>query len=252
MAGVFVWHAHRPSEFEFDRTVTRLPRLNSRAGLSDRFANRRSPDVAPILTPDHRTRRAISTRRTAITRQALSLFPKLNRELRHPVFFWFRVLERLVRALVEAGVDPAKLDQRAENSERLAVVASLFELPVSPIAEPVARRPACALPKWRLRRVVEYVDMHISEQITLAALASVAGMSRMYFASQFRAATGLRPHDYVLHKRVEQAQHLLITTSDPLVEIAFSVGFQTQAHFTTIFKKIAGNTPLRWRREQQV
>ncbi len=162
------------------------------------------------------------------------------------------VLERLVRALVEAGVDPAKLDQRAENSERLAVVASLFELPVSPIAEPVARRPACALPKWRLRRVVEYVDMHISEQITLAALASVAGMSRMYFASQFRAATGLRPHDYVLHKRVEQAQHLLITTSDPLVEIAFSVGFQTQAHFTTIFKKIAGNTPLRWRREQQV
>ena len=162
------------------------------------------------------------------------------------------VLDRLARALADAGVDPAKLDQRAENSKRLAIVASLFELPVSPVAEPVARRPACALPKWRLKRVVEYVDAHISEQITLAALASVAGMSRMYFASQFRVATGLRPHDYVLHKRIERAQHLLVTTSDPLVEIALGVGFQTQAHFTTIFKKISGNTPLRWRREKQV
>jgi AraC family transcriptional regulator len=162
------------------------------------------------------------------------------------------VLDRLARALADAGVDPAKLDQRAENSKRLAIVASLFELPVSPVAEPVARRPACALPKWRLKRVVEYVDSHISEQITLAALASVAGMSRMYFASQFRVATGLRPHDYVLHKRIERAQHLLVMTSDPLVEIALSVGFQTQAHFTTIFKRISGNTPLRWRREKQV
>lgn len=162
------------------------------------------------------------------------------------------VLDRLARALVEAGVDPKKLDQRAESSKRLAIVASLFELPVSPAAEPPARRPACALPKWRLKRVVEYVDTHISEQITLGGLAAAAGMSRMYFASQFRVATGLRPHDYVLHKRIERAQHLLVTTSDPLVEIAFSVGFQTQAHFTTIFKKIAGNTPLRWRREQQV
>lgn len=162
------------------------------------------------------------------------------------------VLDRLARALVEAGVDPEKLDRRAESSKRLAIVASLFELPVSPAAEPPTRRPACALPKWRLKRVVEYVDTHISEQITLGALAAVAGMSRMYFASQFRVATGLRPHDYVLHKRIERAQHLVVTTSDPLVEIALSVGFQTQAHFTTIFKKIAGNTPLRWRREQQV
>ena len=162
------------------------------------------------------------------------------------------VLDRLAKALVGAGIDPEKLDQRAENAMRLAIVASLFELPVPPAAEPPARRPTCALPKWRLKRVVEYVDAHISERITLASLAAASGMSRMYFASQFRVATGLRPHDYVLHKRIERAQHLLVTTSDPLVEIAFSVGFQTQAHFTTIFKKLAGNTPLKWRREQQV
>lgn len=165
------------------------------------------------------------------------------------------VLERLAKALVEAGVNPEKLDRRAENEKRLAIVARLFELPISHNAEAQqeqpSRRATSALPKWRMKRVVEFVDSHISEQITLADLASAAGMSRMYFASQFRVATGMRPHDYVLHKRIDRAKHLLATTSDSLVEIALGVGFQTQAHFTTIFKKIAGNTPLRWRREQQ-
>jgi AraC-like DNA-binding protein len=164
------------------------------------------------------------------------------------------VLDRLAKALVEAGVNPDKLDRRAENAKRLAVVARLFELPVPPDAksEPAPRKPISALPKWRLKRVVEFVDARISEQITLADLAAAGGMSRMYFAGQFKVATGMRPHDYVLRKRIERAQELLLTTSEPLVEIALSVGFQTQAHFTTIFKKIVGNTPLRWRREQQV
>lgn len=166
------------------------------------------------------------------------------------------VLDRLAKALVEAGVNPDKLDRRGESEKRLAIVARLFELPVAPNTdtevEHAPRKAPSALPKWRMKRVVEYVDANIAEQITLADLASAAGMSRMYFASQFKAATGMRPHDYVLQKRIARAQNLLMTTSEPLVEIALNVGFQTQAHFTTIFKKIAGNTPLRWRREQQI
>jgi hypothetical protein len=44
------------------------------------------------------------------------------------------------------------------------------------------------------------------------------------------------------------AQHMMAETSDALVDIALSVGFQTQGHFTTVFKKIVGNTPCQWRR----
>ncbi len=73
---------------------------------------------------------------------------------------------------------------------------------------------------WRLSRVVAYVEANLAEPISLADLAVVAGMSRMYFASQFRAATGLKPHDYVLRKRIERAQHLLSCTSEALVEVA--------------------------------
>jgi AraC-like DNA-binding protein len=69
----------------------------------------------------------------------------------------------------------------------------------------------------------------------------------MHFASQFRAATNLRPHEFVLRRRVQRAEELLQNTTTPIVEIALSIGFQTQAHFTTIFKRFVGSTPHRWR-----
>jgi AraC-like DNA-binding protein len=69
----------------------------------------------------------------------------------------------------------------------------------------------------------------------------------MYFAAQFRAATGVRPHEFILRRRIERAQDMLLNSGTALVEIALSVGFQTQAHFTTVFKKIVGQTPHRWR-----
>jgi len=81
--------------------------------------------------------------------------------------------------------------------------------------------------------------MNIGESITLTNLAATAGLSRMYFAKQFRVSTGVRPHDLFCANAIERAQQLLGATSDTLVEIALSVGFQTQAHFTTVFKRIA-------------
>jgi AraC-like DNA-binding protein len=69
----------------------------------------------------------------------------------------------------------------------------------------------------------------------------------MHFAAQFKATTGTRPHNYVLRRRIERAQELLRSSHMPLVEIALEVGFQTQAHFTTIFRQLVCETPGRWR-----
>ncbi len=107
------------------------------------------------------------------------------------------------------------------------------------------------LAKWRLRRVQEHLTANIAEPISLADLADVAGLSRMHFAAQFRVATGCRPHDYLLQHRIECAKQMLAGTETPLVEVALSVGFQTQAHFSTVFKRLAGNTPARWQRTQR-
>ena len=108
-------------------------------------------------------------------------------------------------------------------------------------------RPVRALQKWRLKRVVDYIDNHLSAKITLLDLAAIAGLSRMHFASQFRKATGVRPHEYLLTRRVRRAEELLRDSTLPIVEIALAVGFQTQAHFTTVFKRLVGCTPCRWR-----
>lgn len=138
---------------------------------------------------------------------------------------------------------------RAENAVRLAVMASFVEARAPSVSEPRTARGGGTLPKWRLMRVLTYIETNIGGRITLANLAAAAGLSRMYFAKQFRATTGMRPHDFVLRKRIARAQQMLGATPDPLVDIALSVGFQTQAHFTTVFKKIAGNTPYQFRRE---
>lgn len=157
------------------------------------------------------------------------------------------VLGRLAKALCEAGIEPKKLNGCTENAVRLAIVASLFDLCISPPRIPEKKRSAPAMQKWRLIRVLKYIDASISERLSLTDLATVAGISRMYFAGQFRAAIGVRPHDYVQRRRIEHAQRLLRTSDLPLSEIAQSVGFQTQSHFTTTFKRFVGSTPYRWR-----
>ena len=103
------------------------------------------------------------------------------------------------------------------------------------------------LTKWRLRRVLTYIDQHICEPIKLASLAEVAGLSKMYFAAQFRAATGCRPHECILRKRIERAQQMLLDTAEPLVSIALAVGFQSHPHFSTVFKRFSGLSPYQWR-----
>ena len=107
------------------------------------------------------------------------------------------------------------------------------------------------MPKWRLRRVQEYVDAHFREPLSLADLAAVAGLSRMHFAAQFRAATGYRPHDYLLYQRIENAKAILSNTGTPLAEVAIALGFQAQSHFSTVFKRLTGETPARWRRQRR-
>ncbi len=113
---------------------------------------------------------------------------------------------------------------------------------------PTASRRCTPLQKWRMKRVTDHVDAHLSRRITLADMATAAGLTRMHFAAQFRAASGMRPHDFVLQRRIERAQELLRDPELALVDVALSVGFQTQAHFTTVFKRFASQTPHRWRR----
>jgi len=160
-------------------------------------------------------------------------------------------VERLVQALV--ALDGVEKDLVALYVEALclAILTRLLSMHCNRDL-PAASRRMAPFPKWRLKRVVDYVDAHLASRITLADLAGAAGRTRMHFAAQFRVATGTRPHDFLLRRRIERAQELLHDSSLALAGIALCVGFQNQAHFTTVFKRFTGATPHRWCRSTPV
>jgi len=115
------------------------------------------------------------------------------------------------------------------------------------------RRPALcgrdgALPRVRLRAVVDYVEEHLGASLTLEQMAAVTRLSAYHFARQFKAATGLPPHQYVIMRRVERAKQLLRAGTDlSLAEVAARAGFSDQSQFSRHFKRLVGVTPGHFR-----
>lgn len=105
------------------------------------------------------------------------------------------------------------------------------------------------LPKRKLKRVLEYIDSNISRTIRLQELASVADLSPHHFARAFRRSMNAPPVHYVWRRRVERAKVLLHSAEAPLAIVAIECGFGSQSHFSTLFKKITGMTPLQFREQ---
>jgi AraC family transcriptional regulator len=105
-----------------------------------------------------------------------------------------------------------------------------------------------ALPRGRLRAVVDYIEGHLDANPTMEELAAVARLSAYHFARQFKAATGLPPHRYVIARRVERAKQLLQGGGGfSLAQVAARAGFADQSQFSNHFKRIVGVTPGRFR-----
>jgi AraC family transcriptional regulator len=110
------------------------------------------------------------------------------------------------------------------------------------------RRRDGALPQGRLRAVVEYVEEDLDSAPTLGQMAAAARLSPYYSARQFKAASGLPPHQYVILRRVERARQLLQAGTDlSLAEVALHAGFSDQSQFTRHLKHLVGVTPGRFR-----
>jgi AraC family transcriptional regulator len=110
-----------------------------------------------------------------------------------------------------------------------------------PLADGVLSRP-------RLHNVIEYIMEDLEGSPTLGQMAAVANLSPYHFARQFKTATGLAPHQYVIARRVERARHLLAKHDGlGLAEVALRVGFSDQSKFSFHFKRIVGVTPRQFR-----
>ena len=112
-----------------------------------------------------------------------------------------------------------------------------------------ARRRHGRLPRAKLPPVVEYIEEHLDAGPTLEQMAAIARLSPNYFVWQFKRATGLPPHQYVIARRVERARQLLQTGSDfSLAEVAAHAGFSDQSQLSHHFKRQIGVTPGQFRR----
>ena len=103
-------------------------------------------------------------------------------------------------------------------------------------------------PSARLQRVLEHMDAHRDQRMSLPALARLAGMSPRHFSRAFRAHTASSPHRYLLMLRVDHARRLLGETDIGLAEVALRCGFSDQSQLSHTFRRFTGQTPQAFRR----
>jgi len=96
--------------------------------------------------------------------------------------------------------------------------------------------------------LTDYIDSHLDDQLTIEKLASLVNISPFYFARLFKATTDLSPHKFVVKHRLERAKALLRDTPLSIAQVAFDVGFSSQSHLTTAFRKEVGATPKQYQR----
>ena len=97
--------------------------------------------------------------------------------------------------------------------------------------------------RQRLGQVLDYIEVHLSEDISLNDLASIARLSKFHFSRLFKSALGLTPYQHLMNRRVARAAHVLMKKAMPIAQVSAEFGFADQAHFTRNFKKIKGMTP---------
>jgi len=105
------------------------------------------------------------------------------------------------------------------------------------------------LPKYRLRRILDYIGDNLADDLSLSELAAVAGMSPHYFAQLFRDSMGHSPHRYVLLQRIERAKEGLRDASRSIIDVGSKAGFENPSHFARVFRQFVGTTPSKYRSE---
>jgi AraC-like DNA-binding protein len=113
---------------------------------------------------------------------------------------------------------------------------------VRAVRSPARRRAPEAIVRAR-----QFIDAHYARPIPVVRLARLAGMSTFHFIRAFRLVTGVTPHRYQRDRRIARAKDLLTRTPMPVTEICDAVGFQSLGSFSSLFRRLTGESPAAYR-----
>jgi AraC family transcriptional regulator len=162
----------------------------------------------------------------------------------------------VVSELIEAMADALSKDREATRECVRHVGAALpscardaQESVDAALAETNERRMyRGGLAPWQVRSVTTYIDANLSASLSCEALARLTRLSVSYFARAFKCTFGYSPHVFLMKRRTERAQGLMLKTNAPLAQIALECGFADQAHLSRLFLRFTGERPASWRR----
>ncbi|WP_223974546.1 AraC family transcriptional regulator [Bradyrhizobium sp. RD5-C2] len=204
-------------------------------GSSSRWDIPKPVDVVQLYLPQTTLERIATEAGTAASTELLE-------RTAHPD----PVTSRLLVSAVDALEGNEALDTlfRQQLTDLLAtrLLAAHTDLPTT--IQPVRG----GLAPKTLLRAIERLRSDSDADVSLAALASEAGLSRFHFCRAFKESTGLSPHAWLRKHRLEQAMKLLRDTNEAVVSVAAELGYTSQTAFAAAFRKLTGETPSDWRR----
>ena len=101
---------------------------------------------------------------------------------------------------------------------------------------------------WQRKKVADFIEEHLAEEVRLSALAGLVDLSPYHFARAFKQSFGVPPHRYHVGRRIERAKTLLAEQARPVTEIALILGFAETSSFSATFRKTTGTSPTAFRR----
>ncbi len=182
----------------------------------------------------------------------LDLPPTLRAELSDahhiPAFDETRVLQHpllapLVTTLHRFASCATASDKLAAEAISTFVLSTLAGAETQPNAKTKETKP------FDTQRCLEFIEANLADGVGLDQIAGVSGCSVYHVARLFKSEIGLSPHQYVMERRVARAREMLEAGTSPLADIAYAVGFSSQAHMTDVFRKRLGITPGAYRKE---
>ena len=158
-------------------------------------------------------------------------------------------LAATVIKLLEDADDVIDRDRAAARA-CIARASALLRDDIRPAHAPAALVQGGLAP-WQISRVKAHVEAHLESTLRMRDLAAIARLSVGHFSRSFTRCFGLAPFAYVAERRLARAQELMLTTEDPLSQIALACGLCDQSHLTRLFRRHLGTSPNAWRRSHR-